>query len=51
LESEIDEKYFLNQGFIDNYVFAECGSWNRHPEVNKPIASTLTTKMGSLRAS
>ena len=50
LEREVDEKYFLHQGFIDNYVLAQEQNWNRHPEVNKPIASTLTTRMGTLRA-
>ena len=50
LEEKADSKYFLNQGFLDNYVFVQCGTWNRHPKVDKPIASTLTTKMGTLRA-
>lgn len=50
LEDNVDEKYYLNEGFINNYVLAEEGNWNRKPEVNKPIASTLTTRMGSLRA-
>lgn len=50
LEEKADSKYFLNQGFLDNYVFVQWGTWNRHPKVDKPIASTLTTKMGTLRA-
>lgn len=50
LEQDVDERYYLNQGYIDNYVFTQWGTWNRHPEVDKPIASTLTTKMGCLRA-
>ena len=50
LEEDVDEKYFLNEGFINNYVLAKEDRWNRKPEVNKPIASTLTTRMGTLRA-
>ena len=50
LEEKADSKYFLNQGFLDNYVFVQWGTWNRHPKVDKAIASTLTTKMGTLRA-
>lgn len=50
LEKDVDEKYFLNEGFINNYVLAKEDRWNRKPEVNKPIASTLTTRMGTLRA-
>ena len=50
LEEKADSKYFLNQGFLDNYVFVQWGTWNRNPKVDKPIASTLTTKMGTLRA-
>ena len=50
LEEKADSKYFLNQGFLENYVFVQWGTWNRHPKVDKPIASTLTTKMGTLRA-
>ena len=50
LEQEVDERYFLNQGYIDNYVFTQWGTWNKNPQVDKPIASTLTCKMGCLRA-
>ena len=50
LEKEVDERYFLNQGYIDNYVFTQWGTWNKNPQVDKPIASTLTCKMGCLRA-
>ena len=50
LEQEVDERYFLNQRYIDNYVFTQWGTWNKNPQVDKPIASTLTCKMGCLRA-